>query len=75
MTVRGCVPRASLRRIPKEVADCLKFVVLFTCTERASNLKLYRLAARRRARQLTCVSVAHILAYTLATGQDVARRL
>jgi hypothetical protein len=27
VTVRGCVLRASLRRIPKEVADCLKFVV------------------------------------------------
>jgi hypothetical protein len=27
VTVRGCIPRVSLRRIPKEVVDCLKFVV------------------------------------------------
>jgi hypothetical protein len=52
VTVRGFVPRASLRRILKEVADCLKFVVLFTFTERGSSRKLYRLAARHRARQL-----------------------
>jgi hypothetical protein len=50
--VRGCFPRASLRQIPKEVVDCLKVVVLFTFTERGSSRKLYRLAARHRARQL-----------------------
>jgi hypothetical protein len=33
VTVRGCIPRGSLRRIPKQVADYLKFIVLFTCTE------------------------------------------
>jgi hypothetical protein len=28
-TVRGYVPRASIRRNPKEVADCLKFVSVY----------------------------------------------
>jgi hypothetical protein len=28
VTARVCVPHASLRRNPKELADCLKFVVI-----------------------------------------------
>jgi hypothetical protein len=47
-TVRGYVPRASLRRNPKDVADCLKFVGLFTFTGRGSSRKTCRLAARHR---------------------------
>jgi hypothetical protein len=46
--------RVSLRRIPKEVADCLKFVLLIAFTGRGSSWKLYRLAARIAPDNLWC---------------------
>jgi hypothetical protein len=46
-TVRGCVPRASLRRDPKEVSDCLKFVVCLL-SEGDAAVRRYRLAEASR---------------------------